>query len=176
MIEWKKSAELNNCTVDELKKHFKRFPGSEKKIVAICDGCEKERILNQHNYKKLCLKCKMNTGDMINMNRERGIGNDYALGNKLSPETRMKMSIIKKCHKPTFTGPHTDESNEKNRQSNLKRYTEMDDPKQQIVGHHIAYDFDRPDAFVVQMTRSFHAKIHNPKGQKISEHGYSLID
>ena len=57
MIDWNKSAELNDKSIDWLKKRFDRFPGSQFKIVAVCDGCGTERILNFFNYNHLCRKC-----------------------------------------------------------------------------------------------------------------------
>ena len=85
------------------------------------------------------------------------------------------------------------EDKERERQRNLKRfedpleheksskvskkyYDKIDDPGLVIIGHHIAYDFDRPEAFVVQITSRFHSSIHHPKGVQIGKRGYSLID
>ena len=45
-----------------------------------------------------------------------------------------------------------------------------------IVDHHISYDFGRPEALIVKVTRSFHGQIHHPKGIPLTERGYSLID
>lgn len=45
-----------------------------------------------------------------------------------------------------------------------------------LVWHHVAYDFGRPDALRVRITRSFHSSIHHPPGIQFSVHGYSLID
>ena len=45
-----------------------------------------------------------------------------------------------------------------------------------IVGHYVAYDFGRPEALIVKVTRSFHGQIHNPEGCKFGTRGYSLID
>ena len=61
-INWKKSAELNNCTVDELEIWFERFPKSNKRVIAICEGedCEnnnKEREISFGSYKDLCGSC-----------------------------------------------------------------------------------------------------------------------
>ena len=45
-----------------------------------------------------------------------------------------------------------------------------------LVWHHISYDFGRPDALRVRITRKFHASIHHPKGIQYTKRGYSLID
>lgn len=45
-----------------------------------------------------------------------------------------------------------------------------------LVWHHIAYDFGRPDSLKVRIKRKFHGAIHHPKGIQFSVHGYSLID
>ena len=45
-----------------------------------------------------------------------------------------------------------------------------------ICDHHVAYDFLRPKALIVRITRSFHGQIHHPKGCKFGTYGYSLID
>lgn len=45
-----------------------------------------------------------------------------------------------------------------------------------IVDHHVAYDFGRLKALTVKITRSFHGQIHHPKGCKFGTYGYSLID
>lgn len=45
-----------------------------------------------------------------------------------------------------------------------------------LVDHHVAYDFGRPDALIVKVTRKFHGQIHHPKGIPLTVRGYSLID
>ena len=59
MIDWNKSAELNNMSVEDLKVWFDKYPGSGKRIIAICDNpdCEKERELYFRAYRSLCRKC-----------------------------------------------------------------------------------------------------------------------
>ena len=61
MINWNESAKLNNCTIDELKAYFDKYPGSERKIIRICDGCGEGREIYFFEHDKLCLKCAMNT-------------------------------------------------------------------------------------------------------------------
>lgn len=45
-----------------------------------------------------------------------------------------------------------------------------------MIDHHIAYDFGRPEALTVKVTRKFHNSIHHPKGISLTQRGYSLID
>lgn len=58
-INWEKSAELNDMSVSELIMYFKQYPGSNKKIVAICEGnCgSPDRIVSYRGYHDLCLSC-----------------------------------------------------------------------------------------------------------------------
>ena len=59
MIDWQKSAKINNCSIDKLKTRFERFPESNKRIIAICDNpeCKKERELYFYAYRDLCRTC-----------------------------------------------------------------------------------------------------------------------
>lgn len=58
MIDYEKSAKLNNCTVKDLKIWFNKHPNSSKCVIRICDKCrisyDKVRY-NQRN--KLCKIC-----------------------------------------------------------------------------------------------------------------------
>jgi len=44
-------------SIKELKAYFRRYPQSHKKVVAICDGCGKVRIVFRSGYRDLCRKC-----------------------------------------------------------------------------------------------------------------------
>lgn len=58
MIDYEKSAELNNCTIEDLKIWFDKYPKSNKSIIRICDKCKihyDEVRYNQRN--KLCKIC-----------------------------------------------------------------------------------------------------------------------
>lgn len=57
MIDWNKSAKLHDMKVDELKAYFEKFPKSQRKIMAICDDCNKKRCLQYRSYHNLCLTC-----------------------------------------------------------------------------------------------------------------------
>lgn len=71
MIDWKMSAELNDVGEDELRARFVRFPHSNKRVIAICDVCGKERIIKWQDYRVLCNKCAVNTPEAIEANRSR---------------------------------------------------------------------------------------------------------
>lgn len=59
MIEWEKSAKLNNTSISELKIYFKKYSKSHKNIIAICDNpdCKKERKIEFKQYRDLCQIC-----------------------------------------------------------------------------------------------------------------------
>lgn len=166
MIDWIKSAKLNNCSVEELKVWFDKYPCTRKHIIAICDGvgCGKEREIRYRTYRDLCHSCGHKTEKFCENQRQAQLGKTH------SDETKEKIGRASLERMPSH------ETREKQRQGVLKYYAEMSDTKKQIVGHHIAYDFDRPEAFVVKITKSFHSSIHHPKGIPLTEHGYSLID
>lgn len=65
MIDYGKSAELNGCTTAELKEWFGKFPKSAKRIIAICDGCGKEREITFAFYRELCHGCSNKNPDHI---------------------------------------------------------------------------------------------------------------
>lgn len=60
--------------------------------------------------------------------------------------------------------------------NNKRIVSKLQRPKTGYVWHHVAYDFKRPDALVVEISKSQHASIHHPKGCKFGTYGYSLID
>lgn len=109
------------------------------------------------------------------------------LGNVVSDETKRKISIsgIKRYQDPTERKKISDttikqwstpEMVKKMSDAHIKHYDRMDDPGQEIVGHHVAYDFLNPKALIVKITRRFHGAIHHPPGIGIHVRGYSLID
>ena len=74
--------------------------GSNKKIIAICNGCKKERILRFQDYKKLCKSCvksgKNNPmyGKIFSEEHKRKISKSE-MGKVVSKEARQKMSKSK---------------------------------------------------------------------------------
>lgn len=77
MINEEKTLEQFGYTSDSLSY------GSRKRIVAICNGCGKERIVRNRSYRDLCISCcqigKIHSG---------------MLGKKISEETKQKMSKL----------------------------------------------------------------------------------
>jgi hypothetical protein len=59
MIDWAKSAELNNKTIIELKLYLERFPRSNKKICRICDICGRIKWLSYSDYVDVCRLCSL---------------------------------------------------------------------------------------------------------------------
>lgn len=175
MINWNKSAKLNNCCEDELKAWFERFPKSNKKIIAICDNpkCRKERELYNHLYHGLCQSC-------IAKERSRtpDARKDQSIRANKQFEDPKQRKMVSELHKGKITSDETKhkQSESHKNSSACKKARAKTIGGNDIVNHHIAYDFDRPHELTVKVTRTRHGQIHNPKGQGIHERGYSLID
>lgn len=73
MINWDKSAELNGMSIDKLKAWFDKYPSSHKRIIRICDVCFDERNIGFAGHSDLCNNCSINTPEVIEANRLRGI-------------------------------------------------------------------------------------------------------
>ena len=70
MIDYDKSAILNNCSIDDLHVRFARFAKSNKKIVAICDNCGSERNIEFSHYHDLCRVCVKKTTEYRKLRSE----------------------------------------------------------------------------------------------------------
>lgn len=57
MIDWIASSELNKVSIRYLKGWFKRYPGSGKRIIVICDDCGGSREVDFKQYSPICHKC-----------------------------------------------------------------------------------------------------------------------
>lgn len=103
---------------------------------------------------------------------------DAQRGVPLSPEHSYAISkALQGIPKPPRTAEHSAAISEANKESEAaKANAEAMRGGHDIVGHHIAYDFGRPKALTVKITRKFHSQIHNPKGISVSQYGYNLID
>jgi len=127
MIDEEKTLEQFGYTSDSLTK------GSHKKIIVICNGCGKERILSFYCYKDLCLSCATSgkNNPMFNIHRY-GKDNPFYGKNhskefkqkmsnrKVSIETRQKMSksaMVKK-----FSKKHRDNLSKANSGKNNPMY------------------------------------------------------
>lgn len=166
MIDWKTSAELNDCTVEWLKDRFIKYPKSQKRIVMICEGCGKERITVSHQYRDLCPKCARNLPEARAQNSRTR--NEFF---KNHPEARESARLI-------AIKQWSDHAARDRMSEILNNSSAVDKTRggNDIVGHHVAYDFLRPKALIVRITRTFHGMIHHPKGCKFGTYGYSLID
>lgn len=98
MINWNKSAKLNNCTVEELKAYFDKYPGSEKKIIRICDGCGGEREIRFFEHDKLCLKCTCNTPEHCKAMSDAGIKRHAKEKDPLPPGQTITIPKNKDCN------------------------------------------------------------------------------
>jgi hypothetical protein len=58
MIDWNKSAELNNCTMGYLKKRYDNISETNWLISGICDSCKSIITERKIDYSDICLKCK----------------------------------------------------------------------------------------------------------------------
>ena len=178
MINYKKSAEINNCNIQELKERFNKFPHSQKKIIAICEMCKNERLLTFSDYNDLCRSCATIKSHIDHPNM--AIESSERMKGKNNPMKDIKIvrkmvKSIKKYHK---MHPEAGKMQGKILKNSIK-YKESIDKQRggyDIVVHHIAYDFERPDALTIKITRSFHGKIHSPPNMNSHERRYSLID
>ena len=133
-------------------------PSSDKPILAACDKCGKIRITRNPDYRALCKSCAMKK--------------QWKNPSKCKNQSE---KMIKR-----FEDPKEREKYSKSGKNSIKvkENAEKQRGGNDIVRHHVAYDVTNlhGDDHVVLITRSFHTKIHKPKGISISERGYSLID
>lgn len=173
-INWKKSAELNRCSIDKLKIWFGKHPKSHKKVVAVCEGdfCEKpERIIIYKSYHDLCISCGLKKRyEDIDERKKTGEASkkahrdDPTLTQRQS-EAQLKRYEDPKEHEKQSNGLRKRFEDPKEREKlsiiHKKRYAEMDDPGSQMVTHHYIYDFNDLDKYTIEVTRSEHSTIHN---------------
>lgn len=173
MIDWEKSAELNRMGVDDLKVWLDKYPNSNKKVWRVCEGegCNDERALRFCQYGDFCHKCTLMT-KKVRKNMSEGAKTRLPTSYK----TRLNMSVFQKKR---YEDP---EEIQKKREIMIKLWEDPEYRKKQkhspdqLCRHHVAYDFNDPDALVVIVTRRRHGEIHHPKGIGIHQRGYSLID
>jgi hypothetical protein len=197
MINWNKSAEINECSEVELKARFDEFPSSRKKIVTVCDMCGKERILNIWSYKDLCQMCANNTEshkssvskamiDYYSDHEKRAAQSIRSFERLSDPD---ELDRVKECMSKTMLKYWSDDEHIEEQSIRMSELWKTDEYKKNraeahkkqiggndIVNHHVAYDFYRPEAFIVKITRSVHSMIHHIPGVGIHERSYSLID
>ena len=90
MIDWAKSAKLNDMSAKKLKTWFNRYPKSHKKVFAICDGCNVGRVLNFSTYHSLCHACAVNTPEYCKQRSENSkrYWSDQDTRDKMSESTK----------------------------------------------------------------------------------------
>ena len=95
MIDWIKSAELNKCTVEWFKGWLERYPGSGKRIIAICDTCGKIREVYFFSYATLCVSCSQKIAQLGRRHTDESKKkmSDAQIGKVVSDETRKRQSI-----------------------------------------------------------------------------------
>jgi hypothetical protein len=165
-IDWKKSAELNKVDEDDLKLHFDKYPKANKNVIAICKECGKEREIRFCQYRDMCPKCARNLPEARAENSRTR--NKFFKTHPEAREAARAKSIAQ------FSNPAARDKMSEilNNSPAIDKMRGGDD----IVEHHVAYDFLSPKEMTVEITRTFHGKIHHPKGCKFGTYGYSLID
>jgi len=93
MINWEKSAKINDTTVETLQEYFVRYPKSNKRVVVICERCGEEREVRYDARKPLCGSCAR-SGKNHPMYGRTGENNPL-YGKHHTKETRKKMSEVK---------------------------------------------------------------------------------
>jgi hypothetical protein len=138
-----------------------------------------EEYLNGASISKLCEKYDMPYGVV----KARIVTEDVTLRSRseVSINSFTDMGVQarhKESQRRRWATPDAREHHSKSMRASTQFHVAIQNQKggNDIIGHHVAYDFDRPEAFVVDVARTFHGQIHNPKGQGVHERGYSLID
>ena len=205
MIDYIKSAELNGMSVDELKTWFEKYPGSQKRAVVVCEGCNKVRNIKFQDYRRLCHKCAMTAPNRREASRLQMV-KQWKDPLYLAEASRRE---IMRCSDPDVRAAHSRKM-KKYYKDNPEAVVAMskrciqyhiDNPEagakqgdalknsdaakasaenmrggNDIVRHHVAYDFNCPDAFVTMVTRRRHGEIHKPKGIGVHQRGYISTD
>lgn len=198
-INWEASIKLNpGFTVDELRDWFVKYPNSGRLINRVCRDCGRIRDIRFCDYRDLCFSCTMrNNWDKLEFREKVCVSHKEYWDDS---ESHIKASLVQlkrykdpKAHErqsiaqlKRYNDPEKRLEHKKLYESSIlchkiaesvnKFYAKLDDPGLQPVMHHVAYDFNNPDALTVEVTRSFHAQIHHPKGIPVTERGYSLVD
>ena len=186
MIEWIKSAKMNNCTIDELKRYFKKYPISHKKVLRICDNCQDGLDVYFYAVTDLCHKCssqtpkireaaRLKTVEQFSDPTMRDAARLRSIEQWSHQESRDKAS--KSATRRWSDQNNRDNASEIGKNSDAVRLVaDKHRGRNDICYHHVAYDFLRPEALRIKITRKFHSSIHHPKGIQFHQRGYSLID
>lgn len=92
MIDYIKSAELNNMGVSEFKAYVDKYPKSQKRVILVCDECGKERNSTMGSCHKLCRSCSQhkNWASKEMRDKQSKTTTEYY---KSHPEARKKHSV-----------------------------------------------------------------------------------
>lgn len=171
MIDWNKSAELNNTTMEELKAWVKKYPSSGKRIIAICNICSGERKIYFNQYRDLCQPCSKRTPKARKAARLKQI-EQYSTQRARDAQSER----VKRWHKNhTKWGKVHSEwmleycKDPKVRKENSDRLKNSDAAKEEqnrqrggydIIQHHYIYDDSDRSKYTVEMIRSDHTSLH----------------
>jgi len=176
MIDWKKSAELNNCTVGYLKARFDRFPGSRKPIVSVCVDCGLERDSCFRDHCDKCQKCA-NTIKNKSLDMRKKVS-DKAIERWSDPHERDLarkrtvdffiahpedlVAMLNRSRNYWLDQENIDALSETMRNSDAhKAASDKMRGGNDIVKHHFIYDHQNIDQHVVEITRSQHQSHHH---------------
>ena len=169
MIDWEKSAELNDMSVDALKLWFDKYPQSNKKVIRICNSCGEERKIYFYAYCDLCLECANIVSERCAAISEGLLNSDEVKafakkrrGVPRSPETCAKISKAKAgVPQPPFSSEHCTAISEGLLNSDvMKAQIESMRGGHDIVWHHWLYDHADLSKYTMPMTRSEHTSMH----------------
>jgi hypothetical protein len=164
MIDYIQSAELNGMNIEKLYAWFVKYPGSARRIIAICDNCNKEREITFQFYCDLCPSCanKKRFEDNPELNKKMS---DAAIKRCESPEYRKMLSDLKKeyCKDPKVLKKMSDIAKKawKEHPESWDDATKDKLGGNDIVYHHWLYDDADLSKYTMPMTRSEHAAMYN---------------
>lgn len=134
MIEWNKSAELNKIGIDELKMWFEKYPSSGRRIIVICEECDREREIYFNAYRDLCKHCAMNKESTLKKLSDAAIRQWNVPGAREDHSNYMKQAFI-----------DGDERFEKQGKSLKQFFKENPDKLKEMSERAKQYHIDHPD-------------------------------
>lgn len=161
MLDYFKSAKLNNCTVDELKLWFSKHPSSGKIIISICDICNLERRGSFNQYRDLCPKCSVRTLEARKANSSRQI--EWYENN-----SKARKDASKRTTDHFKNQTNRDEMSEIIKNSEAAKINSKNQKGgNDICEHHYIYDHSDISKYTMKITRSRHGRLH--KNMQISK-------
>lgn len=176
MIDYEKSAELNGMEVEELKAWFKKYPGSGKRIIRICDNCGEELNIPFQDYCDLCRKCENGTFDhrTLNSKRRKEQCSDIEY-RKVMSKTKIQFykdnpEVLDRISKNRIeywsVQDNRNEQSDRMKNSDASKIANKITTENQrggldIINHHWLYDDADLSKYTMPMTRSEHTAMHN---------------